>query len=254
MISTVLFDMGGTLEETVHSEETELDCGTQVLAYLKKQGIDIDMSPEEFMKIAGPRHREYRVWADKTFRELMPYEVWSEWKLKGFRLDQDKLRAISEGVSCLWDITYYKRNLRPDSIKLLDALRSSGYLMGIISNTPSLTQVYKMLDKYGIRDYFEIITLSSICGYKKPNRILFDITLADMNVEPSEAVYVGDTISRDVLGARNAGLAMNIRINSDLTEMSDYNIKPDDTDADYVIKNLIEVYEILENYNKKAGV
>jgi putative hydrolase of the HAD superfamily len=75
-----------------------------------------------------------------------------------------------------------------------------------------------------------------------------------MNVEPSEAVYVGDTISRDVLGARNAGLAMNIRINSDLTEMSDYNIKPSDTDADYVIKNLIEVYEILENYNKKAGV
>lgn len=250
MLSTVLFDMGGTLEEIVHSKETELDCGTQVLAYFKKQGMELDMSPEEFMKIAGRGHREYRAWADKNLRELMPYEIWSDWKLKGIEVNQDKLRAISEKISYIWDITYYKRTLREDTKELLDVLHAGGYRMGIISNTPSLTQVYQILEEYGIKDYFEVITLSSICGYKKPNRILFDITLADMNVSPSEAVYVGDTISRDVLGSRNAGLAMNIRINSGLTESSDNDLKSSVTDADYVINNLIEVYDILEKFPK----
>lgn len=253
MITTVLFDMGGTLEEAFHSKETEAECGTQVLAYFKKHGIEFDMTPEEFMKITGARHREYRVWADKTYRELTPYEIWSEWKLKGFDIDQDKLRAISEGVSHLWDITYYSRKLRPDSKKLLEALKNRGYRLGVISNTPSWTQVHKMLAKYEIRDYFEIVTLSSVCGFKKPSRLIFDVTIADLDALPTETVYIGDTISRDVIGSRNAGLAMNIRINSDLTGMSDTNIKSDEADADYVIKNLYDVFDILENYNKGAG-
>jgi len=250
MISAVLFDMGGTLEEVVHSRDTELDCGTKVLAYFKKQGMELDMSPEEFIEITGRGHREYREWADKSLRELMPYEVWLEWKLKGIKLDQDKLRAISERISHIWDITYYKRNLRADAKELLDLLRAGGYRMGIISNTPSLTQVFRVLDDYGIKDYFEAVTLSSISGYKKPSRMLFDITLADMNVGPEEAIYVGDTISRDVMGSRNAGLAMCIRINSALTERSDCNLESRAADADYVIKNLIEVYSIIERQKK----
>ncbi len=252
MITTVLFDMGGTLEDIVHSKATELECGTKLLAYFKKQGMELQMSPEEFMEMAGGGHRAYRSWADKNLKELMPYEVWSEWKLKGVSVDRDKLRAISERISYLWDITYYKRSLRSDAKELLEVLRAHGYRMGIISNTPSLTQVYRMLDEYGIKNYFEVVTLSSISGYKKPSRTLFDITLADMDAKPEEAVYVGDTVSRDVMGSRNAGLALSIRINSALTESSDYDLGSRSADADYVIKDLIEIFDILEKFNNKG--
>lgn len=252
MLSAVLFDMGGTLEDIVHSKETEFECGTKLLAYLKKQGIELCMSTEVFMEVAGGGHKEYRAWADRNLRELTPYEVWSQWKLKGIKLDNDRLRAISEELSYMWDITYYHRQLRPDAKILLDALKAGGYQMGVISNTPSITQVFRMLEKYGIKDYFDAITVSSICGYKKPHRILFDVTLADMNVSPEEAVYVGDTVSRDVQGSRNAGMAMSIRIDSALTEGSDCGLESK-TEADFVIKNLFDIYGILDNYNKGRG-
>lgn len=249
MINTVLFDMGGTLEEIVHSEKTRLNCGRKIFEYMKKHGVEPDMSPEEFVEVVERGYNEYK--KNRKDREYMPYEVWSEWKLKGVALDQDKLRAISEKISYIWEVTYYERCLRHDVKALLAALQNGGYRMGIISNTASLTQVFHSLESYGIKDYFEVITLSSICGYRKPSRIPYDITLADMNALPSEAVYVGDTVSRDVAGSRNAGLAMSIRINSALTEISDQEYGPSDSDADFVIQNLMDVYDILEKYNNR---
>ncbi len=253
MINTVLFDMGGTLEDIGHSRESELECGTRILRYLRKQGIDLNMSPDVFIQAADQGHRQYKSWADRTLRELMPYEIWSEWKLKGLDLDQRKLRAISEKISYIWEITYYQRKLRPDAKKLLETLRASGYRLGVISNTSSLTQVYKVLNEYGIKDYFEVITLSCMCGYKKPSPVLFEVTLAEINALPSETVYVGDTVSRDVMGARNAGLALSIRIDSEMTESSDYNLDAGTPDADYVVNNLFDIFDILEKVNLKLA-
>jgi putative hydrolase of the HAD superfamily len=241
--------MGGTLEEIAFSERTKLNCGVKVLEYMEKHGIVLNMTPREFMEFTLKGNRKYK--EENVDRELTPFEIWSEWKLKDVDLDRERLRAISEQISLLWEITYYDRYLRPDAKIMLDALKKEGYRLGIISNTPSYTQVSYLLNKYGIRDYFEVVTLSSICGYRKTNRIAFDITLADMNAKPLETVYVGDTISRDVIGARNAGLAMSIRINSGLTEISDRKLERGTADADYIIKNLIEIQGILENYNNK---
>ena len=94
MIRTVLFDVGGTLEEAVHSRKTRMNCSIKILEYMKMQGIELDFSPEEFMEILEKGNKAYK--ENRHEREFMPYEVWSEWKLKGIPIEQDKLRAISE--------------------------------------------------------------------------------------------------------------------------------------------------------------
>jgi ribonucleotide monophosphatase NagD (HAD superfamily) len=58
-----------------------------------------------------------------------------------------------------------------------------------------------------------IAALVNACGREpdiiigKPNRFLIDITLAQMECsDPTEAVYIGDRLSTDILAGINAGL------------------------------------------------
>ena len=50
----------------------------------------------------------------------------------------------------------------------------------MISNTASLYSVFDVLERYGIRDYFSDVTLSSVTGYRKPNPGIFKIALRQM--------------------------------------------------------------------------
>ena len=53
-------------------------------------------------------------------------------------------------------------------INLLEGLKGLGMKLGVISNTAALYQVFRTLEEYGIRDYFQDVTLSSVTGYRKP--------------------------------------------------------------------------------------
>ena len=66
-----------------------------------------------------------------------------------------------------------------------------------------------------------------------------------MNLSPAECAYVGDTISRDVSGARRSGYGLAIQIKSFLTDKAD---KETDIEApDAVIHDLIEVVGLVTN-------
>ena len=56
--------------------------------------------------------------------------------------------------------------------------------------------------------------MSSETGIRKPDPRIFAIALERMGVTAAETGYVGDTISRDVLGARNAHLGLVVRLNN----------------------------------------
>ena len=61
---------------------------------------------------------------------------------------------------------------------------------------------------------------------------------------------VGDTISRDVLGARNAHLGLVVRIdNPSIAHRDAAFMGPDAPQADFVIRELNELPDILRSYN-----
>ena len=62
-----------------------------------------------------------------------------------------------------------------------------------------------MLEEYGIRGCMEDVTVSSVTGYRKPHPEIFRISLRQMQTTAENCVYVGDTISRDIIGAKQAG-------------------------------------------------
>ena len=77
-----------------------------------------------------------------------------------FRVDVYKRQAH------MWEITHYHRTLRPHVKEMLEGLKGLGMKLGVISNTASLYQVFDVLRDYGIRDYLQDVTLSSVTGYR----------------------------------------------------------------------------------------
>jgi putative hydrolase of the HAD superfamily len=253
MLKAVLFDMGGTLENVAHTPECNIPCGAKILSYLRAHGAALEIGAEEFMARCEERNKEYRKWGTDNRRELSPYEIWSQYYLKEFDVPQEKLRVIAENLANIWERNFYARSLRKETPELLEQLKERGIPMGIISNTSSLTHVIENLHEMGIHQYFAgCVYLSSVSGYRKPGAQIFIEAAADLGAKPGEAVYAGDTVSRDVRGARNAGYLAVIRIASELTAGADAWYNTEGEEADYFVKNLLEIPAIIDRLRNSA--
>lgn len=58
----------------------------------------------------------------------------------------------------------------------------------------------------GLDRLFGAVLLSSRLGFRKPDARLFTAALERLGVPPGEAVYIGDNPSRDLVGAKRAGM------------------------------------------------
>ncbi|MDL2259008.1 HAD family hydrolase [Eubacteriales bacterium OttesenSCG-928-K08] len=250
MIDTVLFDMGGTLENVVHDEETLTAAANKAIEILRAEGVELGLETSKLARMMEDgflRYKEYQVGVEL---ELKPERIWNEYILEPIKNRETFLNdALCERLAHMWEITYYRRELREGVVEMLEGLKSLNMRMGIISNTASLFQVFAVLEEYGIRDYFEDVTLSSIVGYRKPDRRIFDIALRQMQADAKKTAYAGDTLARDVIGARNAGLAKTFRIQSFLSISRDQALVGS-MRADHEISSIMEIYEILRDQSE----
>jgi putative hydrolase of the HAD superfamily len=103
-----------------------------------------------------------------------------------------------------------------------------------------------------LKGLFDTVVISGDINKRKPNPEIFQKALANLRVEASKAIFVGDTPSVDVKGARNAGIKSVLikRPASGPTDSmllirkpreEDENVKPD-----RVSGNLKELLRVLE--------
>ena len=88
--------------------------------------------------------------------------------------------------------------------RTLAALRERGLRLGVISNSDG--HVEKHLVLAGLRDWFDIVIDSSVVGVEKPDPRIFGLALQQLQIPAGDAIYVGDLLDIDVVGARGAGL------------------------------------------------
>ncbi|MBT3318493.1 MAG: HAD-IA family hydrolase [Clostridia bacterium] len=121
--------------------------------------------------------------------------------------------------------------LFPNTAQVLASLQEKGWQNIILSNhVPELSDI---VQSKGLSDYFTYCISSANVGLEKPNIDFFKhaVTLAG---NPSKAVMIGDNITADIQGAKNAGLDA-ILIHTD----------PDDT-IEHFAKTIVDVEAILE--------
>ena len=245
MIDTVLFDMGGTLEDIHVDDESRRASIQGVLDILHAHGIDLHRDFDAVSAAINDGWQRYGAYRDPRQRELKPEEIWGSFVLTDFGLDEESVRSYAEELAHMWEVTHYHRALRPHVREMLEGLKDLGIKLGVISNTASLYQVFDILKEYGIRDYFQDVTLSSVTGYRKPNPNIFMVSLHQVQSDPAHCAYVGDTISRDVIGPIRMGFGATFHIDSYLTRLKDTHVSPD-VKATYNIQDIYEVYTILK--------
>jgi len=174
--------------------------------------------------------------------EVSPQRVWGDYILTGHPVDAAALDAIAEDLMVYIETRYYQREMRPEIPVALDIIHNMGLKIGLISNVCSRGQVPGNLERYGIRHYFDPIVLSSTYGRRKPDPAIFHFAARLANVPTGECVYVGDRVSRDISGARNAGYKLAIQIQHDFEHGEDDSGAPPDA----VITQMTELVDILK--------
>ena len=95
MIDTVLFDMGGTLED-IHVDDESRHASIQgVLDILRAHGIDPDKDFETAANAINAGWERYGAYRDPRQRELKPEEIWGSFVLTDFGLDEESVRSYA---------------------------------------------------------------------------------------------------------------------------------------------------------------
>ena len=91
---------------------------------------------------------------------------------------------------------------------VLDALVAEPAVsLALVTNGLSEVQRAR-IDRLGLGRYFGVIAISSELGTAKPAPAIFEIALAGFGAPAkSSALMVGDSLTSDIQGGRNAGIA-----------------------------------------------
>ncbi len=101
--------------------------------------------------------------------------------------------------------TWGPEDFYPDALPCLDRLRSLGFLVGAVGNTPAETEEL-------LREHVDLIGSSARWGIEKPAPAFFARIVAESGFAAAEIAYVGDRVDNDVRPAIDAGmLAVHIR-------------------------------------------
>jgi putative hydrolase of the HAD superfamily len=88
--------------------------------------------------------------------------------------------------------------------------------------------------------------LSSQVGVKKPNSRIFARALSDLNVKPEKAVFVGNDMEADMLGASKLGMKTIYLMDRNKIGAIPRGISPDAVVSNV---NLFEVMAIVDKWN-----
>jgi putative hydrolase of the HAD superfamily len=82
---------------------------------------------------------------------------------------------------------------------------SRSHALAVLTNGPDDVQRAK-LQASGLERFFPVTVTSGDVGFGKPDPRIFTTALERLGVRANEAIAIGDSLERDVVGARNTGL------------------------------------------------
>lgn len=127
--------------------------------------------------------------------------------LQRLDLDSQRIAAVAPELSAAHMQHLADQTRLPEGHAAVLQRLSRTYRLALISNFDHGPTARRVLDRHGVAAYFEPIVISDGFGRRKPHPSIFHATLERMQLDAAEAVYVGDSLGDDVVGARNAGLA-----------------------------------------------
>jgi putative hydrolase of the HAD superfamily len=206
-IRALLFDVNGTLID-IETDEGLEEIYRAIGHYLTYQGVSLHRS--EVRDLYFQVMKEQRETSLEAYPEWNAVEVWREVLRRTAStytrsLPPEKLHQIPVFLAELHRGIARKRlRLYPEVQAVLDQLRPH-YRMAAVTDAQSAYAVPE-LRAVGLLEYFNPVIVSGDHGYRKPDPRLFQQTLEQLQVQPEQALFVGNDMYRDVFGAQQVGM------------------------------------------------
>jgi HAD superfamily hydrolase (TIGR01509 family) len=223
-LKAVLFDLEGTLVETLY--QRSLEDLNQLRKEVKKKLISLGVPDEVLIGLVSTtllRNKAYE-WSITNMNQAESARLHTE--LDVFMKPYEMIPAK-------------KARLYPDTLESLQKLASRGVKMGIVTNTSREAAKY-MLKKFGLEGFFKVVVTRNDAPCLKPDPAMIHVAITRM--ERAVGWLVGD-MRFDAEAARRAGLK-SIIVRRD-------GVRPSFT-CDYIVDSLIDVESILFEDNEAS--
>lgn len=197
-LAAVLFDLDGTLIE--HPRDIRELCRETFDAFADWLA---PLSADKFWELFWPKNHDlwYMV-ADGVLTGDLARLYSFVNTLRALNADEH----LAEGMLRDWEERIVAgTRLADDALPTIERLRSAGLRVGVVTNGYTTVQRQK-IDYYRLDTYVDFVLISEEVGAYKPERAIFDMALANAEVAARRALFVGDTPTADIEGARQAGL------------------------------------------------
>ncbi len=202
-IEAIFLDVGNTLRLVVEDKAFMAQARKDLMTLIGAK------EPEDaFFEKLDARWKIYRKQSKESLVEASEKELWTKWLLPDYPVE--KIAPLAGRLTRLWRDHDGRRVPRPDVNATVIELHKRGYILGIIANTITETEIPDWMEAEGISKYFKAVVLSSRVGYRKPDPEIYWEAARRAGVEPEKCAYVGDNPVRDVEGTRAAGYGMMI--------------------------------------------
>jgi len=198
-IRAVIFDCYSTLID-IRTNERKEEIFRRLSLYLRYYRVNIaakslmsalDQEKERYLQTNSERYPEVDLAV--VFRNILKREG----------LDNP---FLAESCCKLFRLLSRERfGLFPDSLPVLREMKTNGYPLAVLSDAQKVfcLQEGEML---GLIQFFDHFVMSTHFGFRKPDPRLFEIACSLMGIPPSEAVYIGNDLEKDVIGAKQIGM------------------------------------------------
>ena len=216
------------LHQSVRYHARQLWCVSATISYCRAIGISSWEGLWARFLGSDPNLKRLCAWAP-TYRR----ETW-------FRALTDHGVSDLSLAEQLSDIFLVERRARhilfPDVEDSLTKFREIYQLALVTNGAPDLQR--EKIQGTNLARYFDAILISGEIGVGKPDCRIFRMALEVLAASPSETVMVGDSLTRDILGAQRAGLKgvwLNRSGNDTASQVT----------PDVQIANLSQIHELL---------
>jgi putative hydrolase of the HAD superfamily len=234
-IDAILFDMNGTLRIREPHEPTQHAAFSRLRELLGKENAS-----DEYWEELTRRQKAYSTWAQEKLIQLSEEEIWTRWILPD--MPPKQVESVAAELTLAWSERKGRTVPKPGAEETIVELKQRGYRLGIISNTMSSLDIPRSLVTFGWKDYFDVVILSSVIKFRKPAPEPFLEAAQMLGVLPSQCAYLGNRVSKDMIGCKRAGFALGVIIESLSGSCEDEQNLPFDADA--VIHSLRELLGI----------
>lgn len=104
-----------------------------------------------------------------------------------------------------WDSLIENIILEKDAEHFLTTCKAHQIKVCIVTDMLANIQI-KKIKKLGLTKYVDYLVTSEEVGVEKPDPAIFNLALYKLQASPKDVIMVGDSLDKDIMGAKNLGI------------------------------------------------